>query len=267
LFSKFGLRTVCHKAKCPNITGCFKEEKFTFMILGDICTRNCRFCNVTKTSQQKVNLSVDNDEPRRISEVVKLLGLRYAVITSVTRDDLADGGAGQFAKTVASLRAIQESIKIEILIPDFQGKISSLECIVDSNPYIIAHNLETVKRLYNEVRPQADYSRSLGILRKIKELNPDIFTKSSLILGMGETEGEVAQAMQDLRRNYCDVLTLGQYLAPSANHYPVKEFISPQQFQRYQGLAINLGFKRVLSGPKVRSSYLAQDLGAGLGYA
>jgi lipoic acid synthetase len=228
------------------------------MILGDICTRSCGFCGVNKTGTQVLTLK--EDEPKRISQIVKLLGLEYVIITSVTRDDLADGGAAHFAKCIELIYDISRNIKVEVLIPDFQGKIASLKCVLDASPQVLAHNIETVRRLYKDLRPQAHYRLSLEILKKTKELQPAITTKSSIILGLGEAEGEVITALEDLRENQCDILTLGQYLAPSLNHYPVKEFISIEQFQKYYEIGMALGFKAVLSGPLIRSSYNAEDI-------
>lgn len=258
IFSEFAVNTVCQEAKCPSITYCFKNRKAAFMILGNTCTRNCRFCAVNKSENK--SLVIDKDEPYRISEVVKLLALNYVIITSVTRDDFPDGGANMFAKTIELIHGVNKNIKIEVLIPDFQGKISSLKCIVEAGPLVVAHNIETIQRLYRDLRPQADYRRSLELLSKIKELKPHINTKSSIMLGLGETEREVIGTMEDLRIHQCDILTLGQYLAPSIDHYPIKEFIKPEQFQKYRDIAIALGFKAVLSGPLVRSSYQAEKV-------
>ena len=258
LLSEFGLNTVCRQAKCPNIAYCFKNKEATFMILGDSCSRNCSFCAVAKSAGK--SLTIDTDEAYRISEAVKILGLSYVVITSVTRDDLADGGASQFAKTVELIHGLSKDIKVEVLIPDFQGKVSSLETVLNAGPFVVGHNIETISRLYPELRPEADYRLSLGILSKIKELSYNVNTKSSIMLGLGEAEDEVIETIQDLKDSGCDILTLGQYLAPSLKHYPVKEFISIEQFQRYSGIASSMGFKAVLSGPCVRSSYRAQEL-------
>ncbi len=266
LCCEFGIHTVCQEAKCPNITCCFKNKSVTFMILGNICTRNCRFCNVKKSEKSSgtvLGLRLSSEPSLfnfRISQVVKMLGLNYVVITSVTRDDLADGGAYIFAQTIESVLRINKDVKVEVLIPDFQGKISSLECVLNANPSVVAHNMETVRRLYGDLRPMADYQLSLEVLRKIKELRPKMMTKSSIMLGLGETEPEVIGVMEDLRLSRCDCLTLGQYLAPSPGHYPVKEFISIGQFQKYRAIGINLGFKAVLSGPLVRSSYRAEEV-------
>jgi len=258
LLSKFNVHTVCRQAHCPNLGYCFRNKKAAFMILGKSCTRNCAFCAVEK-SKDKV-LGLDSREPERVAEVVKLLGLRYVVITSVSRDDLLDQGAKIFAQTIKAIRQRDMKIKIEVLIPDFQGRAESLKEVLDAAPDCLAHNIETVRRLYPELRPQADYSRSLGILRAVKKLKLDIQTKSSIMLGLGETKEELAGAMRDLRRNGCDCLTLGQYLAPSKNHYPVKRFIEITEFSRYRQMGLKMGFKSVLSGPKVRSSYKAEEV-------
>lgn len=228
------------------------------MILGDTCTRNCSFCAVEKSKNGF--LEADLGEPYRVAAMVRELNLKFAVITSVTRDDLDDGGAHIFAKTVESIRGLGREIKIELLIPDFKGNRSSLNMIAASLPDAAGHNIETVKRLYKDLRPQADYEVSLEVLRSIKEADNRITTKSSIMLGLGEKEAEVLCAMRDLRKNCCDILTLGQYLAPSKGHYPVKEFIDPEKFRKYKEIALSLGFRGVLSGPKVRSSYMAQEL-------
>ncbi len=264
MLSEFKVNTVCCQAKCPNLTSCFKNLKFTFMILGNICTRNCRFCGVTQS--KKNTLSLDENEPNRIGQIARILNLKFVVITSVTRDDLSDGGATQFAKTIESIRGIDKNIKIEVLIPDFSGNIASLKTVIGTRPSILAHNIETVKRLYKDLRPKASYEVSLDILSKAKEINPSLVTKSSLILGLGEREDEVIYTMEDLRSNQCDILTLGQYLAPSQKHYSVKEFIAIEQFQRYRRIGLELGFKAVLSGPKVRSSYHAEEVFGELEY-
>ena len=228
------------------------------MILGKSCTRNCNFCNVEKSLNLK--LEVDLDEPKRIARAVKVLELKYVVVTSVTRDDLEDGGASQFVKVIESIRSVNKAIKVEVLIPDFQGNAEALKKVVQAGPFVLAHNLETVERLYSTIRPQANYRRSLRLLKKAKELAGGLITKSSLMLGLGEREEEVVAALKDLRAYGCDVVTLGQYLAPSLKHYPVKEFILPEQFRKYSAIGLDLGFKRVLSGPKVRSSYHAEEL-------
>lgn len=280
LLSEFCVNTVCREAKCPNQGYCFKNKKVTFMILGDSCTRNCSFCNVTpvrsKTPEAaapptagtsngvnkstSAHLRLDNDEPRRISEAVRILGLDYVLITSVTRDDLSDGGASIFAKTIELIRKVKKDTKIEVLIPDFAGRISSIRLLLDAEPDVVAHNIETVRRISGDLRPLSDYQLSLDILKRIKEIKPGLYTKSSLMLGLGETELEIIEAMRDLRENLCDSLTLGQYLAPSIGHYPIKEFVNIEQFQKYRDIGLSLGFKAVLSGPLVRSSYKAEEV-------
>jgi lipoic acid synthetase len=252
-----GVNTVCSSAKCPNICDCFKRRELTFMILGDRCTRACGFCAVKKSNDP--GLYVDPREQEKIVSIISDLGIRYAVITSVTRDDLDDGGAGQFVRVINAIRDFDKDIRIEVLIPDFSGNMSSLESVLDAGPLVLAHNIETVKRLYPLVRPGADYRRSLQILSEAKKLNPAIITKSSLMLGLGEQESEVVEAINDLKENNCDMLTLGQYLSPSKAHYPVQGFISPEQFERYKMLALDSGINSVLSGPLVRSSYRAEE--------
>ncbi len=265
VLSELNIRTVCKEAHCPNSADCFSDKQMTFMILGDTCTRNCAFCAVNKNPE--VKFETDLQEPLRISVVVKALGLKYIVVTSVTRDDLADGGAEQFAKTIEIVRSLNKGVLIEVLIPDFMGNFESLKTVLNKKPDVLAHNIETVNRLYKEVRQQGNYRTSLNLLNKAKEINCGIITKSSLMLGLGEKEEEVINTMQDLRGSLCDYLTLGQYLAPSSQHYPVKEFIHPEQFRRYREIGIKMGFKNVFSGPKVRSSYHAKELIMEQGYA
>jgi lipoyl synthase len=255
LLAELGVKTVCQEAKCPNITYCFSNKRVTFIILGNTCTRSCKFCNIKTGGTFASPL-----EPSLISRAVKILGLNYVVITSVTRDDLVDGGASVFAETLRFIHKLNSDIKVEVLIPDLQGIISSLQYILNANAYVLAHNIETVKRLYRELRPQSDYGISLRILKQAKELRNEIYTKSSIMLGLGEKREEVISAMQDLKSNKCDILTLGQYLAPSVKHYPVKEFINIEQFQEYKEIGIAMGFKAVVSGPRVRSSYHAEQV-------
>ncbi|MFH0826780.1 MAG: lipoyl synthase [Candidatus Omnitrophota bacterium] len=258
ILSQLGVATVCRQAQCPNIARCFLEGQATFMILGSTCTRQCRFCAVDKSDTRA--LSVDEGEPLRIREAVRLLNLSYVVITSVARDDLPDAGASSFARTIEAVRSLNKDIKIEVLIPDFQGKALSLKRVLDAGPDVLAHNLETVERLYADVRPQANYRLSLRLLRQAKETYPGILTKSSLMLGLGETKEELIAALQDLQKCGCDILTLGQYLAPSKKHHPVQEFISKEQFKEYEEMALSLGFKAVLAGSLVRSSYRAEEV-------
>jgi lipoic acid synthetase len=265
LLREYRVSTVCREAQCPNTPHCFGEKRATFMVLGKGCTRSCGFCAVEKAG--KTGLSPDPLEPERIALLVKRLGLEYVVITSVTRDDLNDGGAAHFSAVIGKIRKFSPGVKIEALIPDFRGSEDSLSCLIDAAPSLLAHNLETVERLYAALRPSSNYFLSLEVLKKIKMLKPSLFTKSSLILGFGEGEEEVVKAMRDLRKSDCDVLTMGQYLSPSPRHYSVKEFISPGQFNRYRQIALSLGFKAVSSGALVRSSYDAQNIYQELNYA
>lgn len=249
------LHTICEEASCPNISECFSKGTATFLILGNICTRNCAFCGVRKGKPS----SVDNEEPERVAEAVKRLNLRYAVITSVTRDDLDDGGAEQFVRTILKIREKSEKTKIEVLIPDFGGNEKSVEKIVEAKPDVIGHNIETVPRLYPVIRPKANYSVSLNILKMVKEMDSSIYTKSGLILGFGEKEEEVIDALKSLRGVNCDFLSLGQYLPPHIDSYPVKEYIHPDKFDYYKKIALSFGFLHVESGPYVRSSYMAEE--------
>ncbi|MFA5008459.1 MAG: lipoyl synthase [Candidatus Omnitrophota bacterium] len=249
------LHTVCEKSLCPNISECFCEGVATFMILGDKCTRGCKFCAVSK---DKPN-TIDWDEPKRIANAVKILNLHYVVITSPTRDDISDGGAGFFCKVIEEIKNIDSSKKVEILIPDFLGKRDSLIEIAGSRVDVVGHNLETVPSLYAAIRPQADYKRSLAVLKTLKQLNKNILTKSGIMLGLGEDEKQLMDVFKDLRKAECDFLTLGQYLPPSLNHCPLKEYITPEKFLSLERLAYGLGFKKVKSSPYVRSSYLASE--------
>ena len=252
LLGELRLNTVCQQALCPNISECFACGQATFLILGRNCTRQCSFCNVEKT----VPLPVDLDEPGRVAEAVSRLKLSHVVITSPTRDDLSDGGAGLYSATVAAIRCASPVTRVELLIPDFQGSRYSLEMVVSALPDIIAHNVETVPRLYH-IRSGADYERSLEVLRLCGEMAPEIRVKSGIMLGMGEEEGEVEQVLRDLRGVGCAYLSIGQYLAPSRQHYPVQEYVRPELFESLQAIAMNLGFAHVESGPYVRSSYHA----------
>jgi len=252
LLGELRLNTVCQQALCPNISECFRCGQATFLILGTNCTRLCAFCNVDKA----VPLPVDRDEPARVAEAVQRLKLAHVVITSPTRDDLADGGAGLYAATVAAVRAAAPATRIEPLIPDFQGDRQSVATVVQAGPDIIAHNVETVPRLYH-IRSGADYGRSLDVLRLCRELASAIPTKSGIMLGMGETEEEVVQVLHDLRQIGCAYLSIGQYLAPSRRHYPVQEYVRPEAFERLRETALAMGFSHVESGPYVRSSYHA----------
>ncbi len=253
------LNTVCESARCPNISDCFSKPTATFMILGDVCSRQCNFCSVEKAAPMPPDIS----EPKRIAEAVKRLGLRHVVITSVTRDDLTDGGAGHFAEVIKEVFKIQDSkfkIQIEVLTPDFNGSIDALKKVVSAGPHIFNHNLETVPRLYPIVRPQADYKRSLMVLKNIKEMAPAIYTKSGIMLGFGEKEQEVIDVMKDLRGVGCDFITIGQYLQPRKGNLLVYEYIKPEVFERYKMIAEEMGFLRVASGPFVRSSFNAEEM-------
>lgn len=247
------LHTVCEASLCPNISECFKAGTATFMILGNRCTRSCGFCAVNKEKP----LPVDYDEPARVAQAVEKLQLSYVVLTSPTRDDLADGGSLLFCQTVETIRHNNHRRKVEILIPDFLGNYDAIAKVASCGAEVVAHNIETVPSLYIKVRAKADYMRSLRVLASLKEDNPALFTKSSLILGLGEKDTEIIEVFNDLRSVGCDFLTLGQYLAPSLQHYPVKEYIHPQQFLYLEEKAYSLGFKKVKSSPYTRSSYLA----------
>ena len=250
------LHTVCESAQCPNRTECFAEATATFMILGDICTRHCTFCAVKHGKPP----APDPQEPERIMEAVNKLGLRYVVITSVTRDDLPDGGASQFAQTITAIRNYDPDIKVEVLIPDFRDSSPALQTVVDVHPAVLNHNVETVPRLYPEVRPQAKYQRSLELLKQSKLLNNKILTKSGFMLGLGESRQEVIEVMTDLRQAGCDILTIGQYLQPSLKHHPVVRFVHPEEFAGYKSIGKDKRFIEVASAPLVRSSFKAAEL-------
>lgn len=255
MLKKYSLNTVCEEANCPNRMECYSRKTATFMILGKECSRNCRFCNVSHGTLEEV----DPKEPENLASAAVEMGLKHVVITTVTRDDLPDGGAGHFAKVVNAIRAKDSNITIELLISDLQGQKEALKTVVDSKPEIINHNVETVPRLYKEIRPMAIYERSLNVLRQVKEMDDTILTKSGMMMGLGEKEEEVIEVMKDLRDVGCDFLTLGQYLRPSEKHYPVMEYVTPETFERYKIKAEELGFKFIASGPFVRSSYKAAD--------
>lgn len=254
LIDSLSLNTVCHEANCPNRMECFNKGTATFMILGKICTRSCTFCNVTKGNPQPI----DPMEPIRVAQAVKTLQIKHTVITSVTRDDLPDGGAAHFAEVIKQIKRLCPNVTVEVLIPDFQGSIEALTKVVQAGPEVINHNVETVPRLYPRIRPQAEYYRSLDLLKNVKRINNNIFTKSGIMVGLGEKFHEVVEVMKDLRDCGCDFLTIGQYLAPSSSHYPVIEYIHPKIFEEYKALALKMGFSFVASGPLVRSSYHAE---------
>ncbi len=253
LVSRLDLHTVCESAACPNVGECWNRRTATFMILGNVCTRRCGFCAVSKGAP----LAVDYDEPRRVAEACATLGLRYAVITSVNRDDRKDGGAELFALTIEAIRAQIPGCKVEVLVPDFQGSHAAMDIVMNAHPDVLNHNTETVPRLYRQVRLGARYPRSLDMLRYAKQLRPHIPTKSGLMLGLGELESEVLAVMRDLHDHHVDILTLGQYLRPSAKHLPLLRYIEPQEFARYKQAGMEMGFAHVEAGPLVRSSYHA----------
>lgn len=251
-----GLSTVCEEARCPNIGMCFSKPTATFMILGSRCTRNCGFCSVESASPQPP----DDNEPERVALAAHDMGLTYVVITSVTRDDLPDGGALHFSKTVRAVRNSLPDAGIEVLTPDFKGDISALSAVLDSAPDVFNHNVETVPRLYPLVRPQADYGRSLRVLRNAGEIAPLIRTKSGIMVGLGETDAEIVSVLKDLRAAGCGYLTIGQYLRPSKKNLPVVEYVMPAVFERYGEVARSLGFRAVASAPLVRSSMNAEEM-------
>ena len=255
LLSDSHLNTICEEAKCPNISECFLKNEATFMILGRVCTRDCAFCGVKKGKPNEV----DYYEPERIAEAVRRLNLSHTVITSVTRDDLSLGGAGIFAEVISEIKKIDEKITVEVLIPDFKLNLEAIRLVINEKPEIIAHNIETVPRLYPEVRATSDYKRSLDVLRLIKRLDDNIYTKSGIMLGLGEKENEVLRVFEDLADAACDFLSIGQYLNPSSHHYPVKEYIEPDKFDYYRGKALDAGIRYVISGPFTRSSYKAKE--------
>jgi lipoic acid synthetase len=256
-----GLHTVCEEAHCPNVAECWGGGTATFMLMGDTCTRGCRFCNV-KTGNPYGELDIF--EPIKVAKTIADLGLKYVVITSVDRDDLPDGGAGHFAATISAIKKRDLDVITEVLIPDFKGNLKDVKTIVDAGPEVIAHNIETTEPLTPRIRDRrATYEQSLKVLKGIKELNPHIYSKSSIMLGLGENEGDLVQTMKDLKTVGVDILTLGQYLRPSKGHVPVVKYISPESFSHYKNLAGQMGFLYVASGPFVRSSYRAGEFFVG----
>jgi lipoic acid synthetase len=255
LLRKHGLSSVCEEARCPNQEYCFAKPTATFMILGSVCTRNCAFCAVTSGTPVDVDAMVSE----QIVDAVREMCLRYVVITSVTRDDLHDGGASHFADVIRALKMGLPKVGVEVLTPDFKGDREALKIVVDAGPDLFNHNMETVRRLYQTIRPQADYGRSLEVLRAAKEINPGIRTKSGFMLGLGETSGEVEDLLGDLISVGCDALTIGQYLRPSKKNHPVVEYIIPRAFDELKDKAVQLGFTSVASGPLVRSSMNAEE--------
>ncbi len=255
LIDDLKLETVCESAKCPNRPECWSRRTATFMVLGNICTRPCGFCSVPKGTP----LDLEDDEPQRVAEAAERLGLKHVVITSVTRDDLPDGGADHFARCVLAVR-IRTGAAVEVLTPDFQGNLAAIDTVIAARPEVFNHNLETVPRLYRRVRGRADYRRSLDLLDRVKRTAPELVTKAGLMLGIGETIDELFDVIADLRDIRCDVLTLGQYLAPTLKHIPVARFLPPAEFDAIAEQARKLGFKQVVAGPYVRSSYHADEM-------
>jgi lipoyl synthase len=251
------LHTVCESARCPNIHECFHRGAATFMILGNLCTRGCGFCSVPKGSPAKKEFSLDPDEPGHVADMASQMKLRYVVITSVNRDDLPDGGSHHFAETVARVRAALPTARVEVLTPDFCGDLDAVARVLDAGPHVFNHNMETVRRLYGRVRPQADYQQSLRVLRFAKEYRPQLLTKSGLMVGLGESSEEVHELLVDVRAADTDVATIGQYLQPTRRNLRVAEFVTPEQFEAYREYGLSAGFGMVFSGPFVRSSYMA----------
>jgi len=262
LLDGLSLHTVCESALCPNLGECFSHHTATFLLMGDICTRNCRFCAIRKGKPD----SLDPDEPWNVARAVGESRLKHVVLTSVTRDDLPDGGAAHFVRTINAIRQTNPQTTVEVLIPDFGGSPDALKTIIDSYPEVINHNVETVPRLYAEVRPMANYHRSLNLLRTVKSVEERILTKSGLMLGLGEEHSEVVRVMEDLHAAGCDFLTIGQYLSPSSKHYPVISYITPEEFEGYKSLGERMGFSSVASGPFVRSSFRAAEMVADFGH-
>lgn len=262
LIGKDRLHTVCQEAKCPNMWECFSHQTATFLIMGSRCTRNCRFCSIAQGPAEPP----DPAEPDRVAAAARQMGLSYVVITSVTRDDLTDGGAGFFAKTIAAVHRQIPSAKVEVLIPDFQGNAPALQTVLDAHPDVLNHNIETVPRLYPIVRPQARYRRSLQLLSRVQKYAPGLPIKSGLMLGLGESFEEIRSTLKDLIDAGCRILTLGQYLRPSKAHLPVKRFVPPAEFENWKHTALEMGFSEVASGPFVRSSYHARELYQAMDY-
>ena len=256
ILSETDLHTVCQEARCPNMGECFSRGTATFLILGRFCTRSCGFCAV----EHDAPAPPDEAEPERVAQAVQKMGIHYVVITSVTRDDLADGGASSFAETIRAIRALNPKINIEVLIPDFKGDLRSLKAVLKECPEVLNHNIETISRLYPRVRPLADYKRSLNLLKRSKEDCPHIPTKSGFMLGLGETQEEVLELLRDLREAGCDFLTIGQYLQPRQDRLPVVRFIPPEEFEEYKRKGEGMGFRAVASGPFVRSSFHASEM-------
>lgn len=249
------LHTICEEAKCPNLAECFGRGTATFLIMGDTCTRNCRYCNVAHGVPQ----ALDHNEAEEVAESVKALDLSYVVITSVTRDDISDGGAEVFSRMIQTIRSVHPSCRVEVLIPDFKGDADALQTVLLSSPDVLNHNIEVVKRLFPTLRPQGNYETSLSLLRSSKKINDSIPTKSGFMVGLGETDEEILMLLDDLRDADVDMLTIGQYLQPSQKHAEVKKYYTPEEFDQLNDIALEKGFKHVESGPLVRSSYHAEE--------
>lgn len=255
------LHTVCESARCPNINECFHRGAATFMILGNLCTRGCGFCSVPKADPRKVQFELDPGEPENVARMAAAMGLRYVVITSVNRDELPDGGSRHWAKTVEAVRRALPEARVEVLTPDFNGDLEAVARVLDAGPHVYNHNMETVRRLYKRVRPQANYQQSLEVLRFAKRHRPEVLTKSGLMVGLGETVEEVHELLRDVReQGDCDVATIGQYLQPTRRNMAVKEYVTPAQFEAYRDYGLRAGFKMVFAGPYVRSSYMADHV-------
>ena len=249
------LNTVCENARCPNKNECYTKHTATFLIMGNVCTRNCRYCNISSGISEELN----ENEPKEVANAIKELGLKYAVITSVTRDDIPDGGADHFAKTIEEIRKISPNTKIEILTPDFNGDKNSLDIIIKTMPEVFNHNIETTKQVFKKARPKGNYQTSLEVLKYVKD-NSNIKTKSGLMVGLGETFEEIEKTFQDLKNVGCDILTVGQYIQPSKKHLEVEKYYTLEEFEKIKDLAKKVGFKNFQIGPLVRSSYMAKDL-------
>ena len=258
------LHTVCESARCPNIHECFHRGAATFMILGNLCTRGCAFCSVPKGSPLKQDMRLDAAEPANVARMAAEMQLRYVVITSVNRDDLPDGGSHHFAKTVTAVRGACPEARVEVLTPDFCGDHEAVARVLDSEPDVFNHNMETVPRLYRKVRPQADYLQSLEVLQFARQHRPEVLTKSGFMVGLGETDAEIRNLLQDLRARDVDIATIGQYLQPTRRNLPVQSFPTPEQYDTWRDFGLSLGFKNVFSGPLVRSSYMADQVSHGL---
>jgi lipoic acid synthetase len=256
ILARGNLHTVCEEARCPNLGDCFSKGTATFLILGRVCTRNCGFCAVERGTPLPLNES----EPETVARAVGELRLQYVVLTSVTRDDLQDGGASHYAEAIRAIRALDPGVKIEVLIPDLKGDRTALETVLKEQPDVLNHNVETVPRLYPQVRPQADYKGSLELIRRAKEIGPSLLTKSGFMLGLGETQEEVLNLLTDLREVGCDFLTIGQYLQPRSDRLPVVRYVPPEEFEEYRETVRGMGFKGVASGPFVRSSFHASQM-------